>query len=187
MKNLLFVFVVLFCSCAWSQQSNIESKDQYDSDFYQYIIPYKQTEIDSIILNNDYTIFFAWTEWCGGGHFHLKEDLFPFLKVKPNNIGVVSLYCGSTDKAIALLKENDCRYPVYLLSDSFGGFDKIKFNRFFKKIFKNYKSVNYVPIVILCDSQKQILNWNKVNKDYDGIGSAILLLKNKYFFDFEND
>jgi len=151
-KTSLF-FYVLFCCCLLSQSNNTLPNE----DFYQYIKEYDKMSIDSIIQNNDSTIIFAWTEWCKGSHYSLK-NLIPVLNGKSVNIGIISIYCGDINKLAEILEENDYKYPVYLLSSSLGGLDKVKFNSLFRKLFNNYKSVNYIPIQILCNSQKQILN-----------------------------
>ena len=134
-------------------------------------------EIDSIIQHNDYTIIFGWTEWCGASQIRLKESLIPFLAEIPENIGVISICCSNADKVANFLKENECKYPVYLLSGSWGGLDKVRFNRFFHALFKNYKSVNYIPIVILCDVQKQVLNWDTTTNRYYEIDYSIQQIK----------
>ena len=162
--KFLLIYIVLFCSCLSSQNDN----KQLNNDFHQYVKKYDSIEIDSIILNNDTTVIVAWTEWCKGSHDGLKY-LKQFNNGKSDNIGIICVYCGDKFKLTNILEEFDYKYPVYLLSASSGGVDKVKFNRLFHKLFNNYKSVNYVPIQILCNSQKQILNLNTIIhiKHYD--------------------
>ena len=155
------MFSILVLSCLPSHNGNTNSNDETACVFYQYIKKYQKSEIDSIIQNNDTTIVIAWTEWCRGSHNTLK-NLIPVLNGKSDNIGIISIYCGDKSKLVSILAENDYKYPVYLLSDSYRGFDKIKFNRLFHKLFNNYKSVNYVPVEIICNSQKQVLNMDTI-------------------------
>jgi glutaredoxin-related protein len=169
--------IILFCGCSSSNNPVFQSDNEYN----QYIKAYQKTEIDSIIQHNDYTIIFGWTEWCRASHNELKKHLIPFLAEIPDNIGVVSICCGNADKVANFFKENDCKYPVFLLKGSWSGLDKVRLNRRFHALFNNYKSVNYVPIVILCNSQKQILNWDTINHHYDGISYSIHRIKNGIF------
>ena len=97
------------------------------------------------------------------------------------NIGVVSVCCFDFGMLTDFLEKNDYKYPVYLLSGSLGGFDKRKLNKHFHKLFDNYKSVDYVPIVILCDRQKQILNWDTINGRYHGVATSIRQAKDKFY------
>jgi hypothetical protein len=175
MKNFLIYtsIITLFCGCSSSNKPVF----QLDSEYNQYVKAYQKTEIDSIIQHNDYTLIFAWTEWCMASQNQLKEYLIPFLAEIPDNVGVIPIACTSADKVADFLKENDCKHQVFLLEGSLGGLDKVRFNRHFHALFDNYQSVNYVPIVILCDSQKQILNWDTINKCDIGIGSTILQIK----------
>ncbi|MCL2073870.1 MAG: hypothetical protein FWH18_08120 [Marinilabiliaceae bacterium] len=164
MKRLLIFITALifFCGCfpfAKSQSDDVFSR-------YQYIKKYVDSEIDSIIKHNDYTIIYAWTEWCYGSKSTLMNIVFPFLKEIPENVGFISIFCGDADQLAEFLNENNVEHTVYILSSSARGLDKVKFNRHFSRFFNNYKSVNYVPIELLCNSQKQILNWNKLHKKY---------------------
>lgn len=177
MKNLFtsFVTIVIFWGCSST------SIQETQSDNSHYIKHYAQADIDSIIQHNNYTVIFGWTEWCKASQNQLKEYLIPFLEEKPDNIGIVSVCCASSDKLINFLEKNDYKYTVYLLSGSFGGLDKQRLKRRFQALFDNYKSVNYIPIVILCDSQKQILNWDTTSNCYHGIGTTILQIKNNQY------
>jgi hypothetical protein len=175
MKKILISLsaIILFGCGSSSNKDGFKS----DNDYCQYVKEYQKTEIDSIILHHDYTIIFAWTEWCAAGHHEFKEHLKPFLETKSGNIGVVSICCADKEIIANLLKENDCKYPTYLLSKSWSGLDKWRLNRFFHSLFDSYKSVSYVPIVILCDSQKTVLNWDNVRNDYNGIAQSIEQIK----------
>jgi len=176
----LFIFtivIVQLLGCSSPKTQGTQSSNPYS----QYIRYYNKADIDSIIQHNDYTIIFGWTEWCRGGHNQLKEYLIPFLKEKRDNIGVISICCANPNKLVDFVEQNDCKHPIYLLSGSWSGLDKWRLNRRFHAIFDNYQSVNYVPIAILCDNQKQILNWDAVNKVYHGLGSSILQIKNNNY------
>ena len=155
-KNLL-VCIILFFNCWSSQNSDNQPNNIHNNPFYQYVKKYNKNEIDSIINNNDTTIIVAWTEWCIGGQDRFK-NLIPVVNGKSDNIGFISIYCGDKGKLVNILAENDFKFPVYLLSNSLGGIDKVRFNRLFSGLLKNYKSVYYVPVVIICNSQKQVLN-----------------------------
>jgi glutaredoxin-related protein len=173
-KSLIYTsLIILFCVCSSSNKPVFQSDNEYN----RYIKEYEKMEIDSIIQQNDYTIIFAWTEWCKASQNQLKEYLIPFLKEIPDNIGVVSICCTETNKLVDFLTENDFKHPVYLLSGSWSGLDKWRLNRRFHALLDDYKSVNYLPIVILCNTQKQILNWDTNNKRYYGIAYSITLIK----------
>jgi len=167
---ILTIILLQFLGCTSPKNKDIYSDNPYS----QYIKIYDKIEIDSIIQHNNYTIIFAWTEWCKASHSQLKEYLIPFLEEKPVNVGVISICCFDYDKLADFLQENDYRRPVYLLPGSWGGLDKRRLNKQFHALFDNYKSVNYVPIVILCDSQKDILNRDTIYGQYQGVGSSIL-------------
>jgi len=171
------IVIVLFWSCSSSSIQDMHSDNPYS----QYVKSYKKTDIDSIIHNNDFTIIFGWTEWCQASHNQLKEYLIPFLQDKPANIGVISICCSNSEKLVNFLKEYDFKCSTYLLPNSWSGLDKWRLNRRFHALFDNYKSVNYVPITILCDSKKQILNRDTINEDYHGVGTSILQIKNNFY------
>ena len=173
MKKILpfIITITLLCGCS-TQPLQLSSAD------FQYIKLYNQADFDSIIQHNDSTIIFAWTEWCGASHNMLKRYLIPFLKEKPDNIGIISICCANPSKLTSFIEENECKHVVYLLSESWSGLDKWKFNKFFHAQFDNYHSVNYVPIVILCDKQKQILNWDAASEQYLDVGSVIWQIEN---------
>jgi len=175
-KTLIFTSaIILFFGCSSQNEHFIQSENYY----YQYINKYNQMEIDSIIQYNDYTIVFAWTEWCKASHNQINEYLIPFLQKNYANIGVISICCADPKKLVEFLEKNDYKYPVYLLS-SWKGLDKWRLNSRFHALFDGYKSANYVPIVILTNAQKQILNLDTINGEYRGIGSTILEIKNKF-------
>jgi len=175
MNKLLFYsnIFILFFGCTSHNNQNFKLNDNSS----QYIKEYNKTEIDSIIQHNDYTIIFGWTEWCRASQSELKEHLVPYMKKAPANIGIISICCGNYEKIKDFLRINKCEHSIYLLSDSWGGLDKWRLNKRFHKLFDKYKSVNYVPIVILCDTQKQILNWNTNDKRYNGIAYSISQIK----------
>jgi len=177
-KLLICISTVILC---WGCFSQNERNSHSDNVYHKYIREYNKLEIDSIIQDNDYTIIFAWTQWCRASHSQLKDHLIPFFSEIPDNVSVISICCTDASKLADFLKENDCKYPVYLLSGSWMGLDKWRLNRHFHTLFGNYKSVNYVPVVILCDTQKQILNWDTINKDYHGINYSILQIKNNTY------
>ena len=163
MSRALFIFaLVLFCGCFPLAKSR--SDEVYSQ--YQHIKKYVDFEIDSIIKHNDYTIIYAWTEWSYGSKYTLINTVFPFLKEIPENVGFNSIFCGEVDQLAKFLKENNCEHTAYILSSSARGLDKVNFNKHFRRFFNNYKSINYVPIELLCNSQKQILNWNELYKMY---------------------
>ncbi|MDR1112591.1 MAG: hypothetical protein LBL18_02370 [Bacteroidales bacterium] len=168
---LISIIAIVLLGCGSSSNKNDLKSDNA---YFQYVKEYRKTEIDSIILHHDYTIIFAWTEWCVASHYEFKDHLKPFLESKSDNIGVISICCGDANTVANLLRENDCKYPTYLLSGSWSGLDKWRLNRFFHSLFDSYKSVNYVPVVILCNPQKAILNWNNVHNDYNGIAQSIV-------------
>jgi glutaredoxin-related protein len=163
--------------CTSPNIQNVQSNNP-DS---QYIKHYNKAELDSIIQHNTYTVIFGWTEWCEAGHNQLKDYLIPFLKEEHTNIGVISICCADFEVLADFLEKNDYKFPVYLLPGSLGGLDKRKLNKLFHKLFDNYKSVNYVPIVLLCDPQKQILNWDAINGKYQGVAASILQAKDNFY------
>jgi len=180
MKKLV-VFIITFIhllGCSLTPFRSAQSNNPYSI----YIYDYEKSEIDSIIQHNEYTLIYAWTEWCTASKSQLIEYLAPFLEEKPENIGIVSICCANSGNLIGFLEENNYEYPVYLLSGSIGVLDKWRLNRSFHALFDCYKSVDYVPIVLLCDKQKQILNWDSINACYDGVGTSIIQIKNNITF-----
>jgi len=178
MKKVLLCIsiIVLFWGCSSTNTINFQSDNEYN----QYIKEYQKSEIDSIIQHHDYTIIFGWTEWCKASHHELKKHILSFLAEKPDNIAVISICCANADTLAKLLEENDYKYPVYLLANFWAGLDKVKLNRCFRTLFNNYKSANYVPVVLLCNTQKEILNWDMMNNCYHGIDYSIWQIRNSF-------
>jgi len=171
------ITIVLLLGCSAPSTQDLHSSNSY----FQYIKNYSEVELDSIIQHSRYTIIFGWTQWCQASQNQLKEYLIPFLKKKPDDIGVISVCCANSEKLLDFLEKNDYKHSVYLLSGSWGGLDKQRLKGRFHALFGSSISVNYVPIVILCDAQKQILNWDTINKCYRGIGSTILQIENNQY------
>lgn len=133
-------------------------------------------EIENIISNSDITVIYAWTEWCQGGKNTYENYMQPFIDTLNSDICVVLLYAGNIDTTISINKEN---VNIFYLKSN-GGTDKLKFNKIFNTVFRDYKKLDYVPISILCDREGNILNYNESSKDYSSFGEIVYWLNGEW-------
>jgi hypothetical protein len=140
-----------------------------------YIKEYNQHEIDSILVNNDTTIIYVWTEWCIGATGHFTRDVVPFLKQKPENIGFISLFFGVEKNLVSILENNQCTYPTYCLK-SRRGHDKISAYLLLSSFLGDYKFANYIPISLLCNKEGNILNYDHESKEYSHIVNCLEII-----------
>ena len=158
--NLFFNFVS--CNHTISEQS---------SNIYDY----RQNKIDSIISNNNFTIIYLWTEWCGASRFHFIEDVAPFLRQKPDSIGFISIFYGDINELESILLETKCDYPTFIIK-SWKGWDKIRIYKLLNSFLKDCKKMNYVPVSVICNKNGDILNYNEDKKEYSHIVDCIRIV-----------
>ena len=65
--------------------------------------------------------------------------------------------------------ETIMKYSPILLQ-SLSGVDKTRVNGILKKLFKNPERINYMPVMILCDKEKNIINYDVDSKRYRQFG-----------------
>jgi hypothetical protein len=139
---------------------------------YPFVRAYNQTEVDSIIANNDTTIIFLWTEWCNASQNVFKENIVPFLSQKANNIGFISIFYGKEDVIASILENNQCLYPSYCLT-SYSGIDKRSMYYLLNSFLEDYKQMDFVPISLMCNKNGNILNYEDEIDEYSGIINCI--------------
>jgi hypothetical protein len=167
--TILFIVVVTACS---SKQDNLFTDSELESKYGHCIKEYQQSEVDSIIANNTYTVIFVWTDWCSASKEMFSQYAQPFLEQKPDSIGFISIFYGNEDTLMSALSTEECANVTYLFS-SMGALDKIRVYYLFKSFLNGYKLMNYMPVSLLCDKEGNICNYNTKTKDYSFIGECI--------------
>ena len=149
MRKLSFIFGVLMMFLL----SSCYSVDN------QNFVEYNRQEVAAVIASHDTTILYFMTSWCQAGQSDFENNLKPYLGNASETKAIIVVCIGELEEVLRLEGLND---NVFLFSkasrQSF--FDKIFINNECKKLLKDYKQVNYVPLKVVCNSKGEILNWN---------------------------
>ena len=132
---------------------------------------YSQIELDSIIDNHPYTIIFAWELGCGPCRNYLQEDVIPYMSVKPDTIGFISITCSDYNQVIRFMKEHNCKVPTFIYEDTTNQYFSF-YNYLFQSILVNYEQQDGVPKTIVCNNKREILNISD-SIYFDAHGNAI--------------
>lgn len=112
--------------------------------------------INNVIENNEYTVIYFGAHWCGPCTWVFENKMTEILDADYDNLGCITIFFDSGDKIRN--NENIMKYSPILLP-SFSGLDKMRTNDILGEIFSDYNKVNYMPIMMLCDKEKNILNY----------------------------
>lgn len=149
MKRLLFVLIVLTASLLTSCFSGGNPNSE----------TYDRQNVAEVIASHDTNILYFMTSWCQAGQSDFENNLKPYLGNASETKAIIVVCIGELEEVLRLEGLND---NVFLFSkasrQSF--FDKIFINNECKKLLKDYKQVNYVPLKVVCNSKGEILNWN---------------------------
>ena len=149
MRKLLLVFGIMLGSLMTSC-SSVENKNLGE---------YNRQQVAEVIASHDTTILCFMTSWCQAGQHNFERNLKPFLGNASDTKAIIVVCIGELEEVMSLKGIYD---NVFLFNKASrqGFFDKIFINNECKKLLKDYKRVNYVPLDIACNSNGEILNWN---------------------------
>ena len=149
MKNLLFVLIVLTSSlltaCFSGGNQNSET--------------YSRQEVSEVIAAHDTTILYFMTSWCMAGQRDFENNMKPYLGKASDTKAIVVVCVGELEEVMRLEGCFDNVFLFYKASRQSLS-DKVFINKECKKLLKDYKRVNYVPLKVVCNTKGEILNWN---------------------------
>jgi thiol-disulfide isomerase/thioredoxin len=138
------------------------------------------SDLDEIISSGDFTIIYCWGTWCSPCLTTLGSEINNILDTLNNERIKIIPICigGNEEKSLEVLKKIKFKYGSYLFSKTGNSLDKYFMNDMLKQLFPNYKKQNYLPLVLLVDKNKNIINFNKDEDDYLSFLESLLSLKN---------
>ena len=102
------------------------------------------------------------------------ENVVPYLNNPNEDIGFVLIHFGDKDEISEAVLE---RYLV-INQSSYSGVDKIVANTRFKVLLKDYRYQNSMPMVILVDRQRHVLNYDSEKSVYLSLGEILWHIRN---------
>lgn len=114
--------------------------------------------INNVIEDNEYTVIYFGAHWCGPCTWVFENKMTEILDTDYDNLRCVTIFFDSGNKVEK--NENILKYSPILLPSLGGGLDKMRTNDILSDVFADYKNVNYMPVMILCDKEKNILNYS---------------------------
>lgn len=158
--TLLFIALLTFTNCSISQNSEFILEDLGKKE--NKVQEITTDDINTIICQNEYSILFFYTTWCSSSIINLEKyivNTLDTLNIKNKNLSIVIIGLAKEKKSIEeLTKKYNINYTTYYLNSPIGSsIDKRVINKSLKKIFKGYKSVNMVPVGILCNNKFELL------------------------------
>ncbi len=114
--------------------------------------------IKDTIENNEYTVIYFGAHWCGPCTYVFENNMSKIIDAAYDNLGYVTIFFDSENKVES--NENIMRYSPVILPSIGGLLDKNRANNILKESLQNYKDVNYMPIMILCDKEGNIINYS---------------------------
>ncbi|MDR0790453.1 MAG: hypothetical protein LBO06_06630 [Bacteroidales bacterium] len=165
----IFIILVIFIAvsaCSGSAVDNTPIKNITSNGRFVQAVSIEQ--IDSIVSSSKYSIIYCWGTWCKPCISALQNEITQYLDTKDDDSTAFIPICigGNADKALEVLSTIDFQYGSYLFCSTSTAFDKYILNSKFKDLFNNYEKVDYVPLVLLVDSKKDILNYDIQTKSY---------------------
>ena len=116
-------------------------------------------QIQEVISNHDKTLIFIWAEYCQASQNMFKANIKLYLEgLAKNNVGIVIIYYGKEEAVSNLASNNrlivtsDIQIPLLVKRDA---------NKTMKKMLKNYKNSNAMPIPLLVDKNGFVLNYEE--------------------------
>ena len=120
---------------------------------------YDRQKVAEVIAAHDTTILYFMTSWCGAGQSDFERNLKPYLSKASDTKAIVIGCVGELEEVMRLDGLNDNLFLFNKVSR--GGFiDRLFINNECKKLLRDYKRVNYVPVRLVCNGKGEILNWN---------------------------
>ena len=136
---------------------------------------YDRQKVAEVIAAHDTTILYFMTSWCQAGQHDFENNLKSCLVNASDSKAIVVVCIGELAEVMRLNGLNDNVF-LYSKASRQGFFDRLFINNECKKLLKDYKIVNYVPLGIVCNREGEILNWN-TNEELDrAYGSVYLFL-----------
>ena len=152
-KTILICMFFLF-SCSTSTKESIKNI-KGNGVFVQKI---SVSDLDEIISSGDFTIIYCWGTWCSPCLTTLGSEINNILDTLNNErIKIIPICIGGNEEK---------------------SLEKYFMNDMLKQLFPNYKKQNYLPLVLLVDKNKNIINFNKDEDDYLSFLESLLSLKN---------
>ena len=134
---------------------------------------YDRQKVAEVIAAHDTTILYFMTSWCGAGQSDFERNLKPYLSKASDTKAIVIGCVGELEEVMRLDGLNDNLFLFNKVSR--GGFiDRLFINNECKKLLRDYKIVNYVPLGMVCNREGEILNWN-TNEELDRTYGSIYL------------
>ena len=164
---IISLFIGIFLSVCFFNSNEVK-ENPYG------IKAYSQIEVDSIINNHPYTIIFAWELGCGPCKNYLKNDVIPYMSVKPDTIGFISITCSNYNQVVRFMEKHNCKVPTFIYKDTITNPNFYFYHYLFPSILKNYEhpQSDGVPRTIVCNNKREILNFSD-SIYFDAHGNAI--------------
>lgn len=131
--------------------------------------------IPEVIETHDSTVIFVWSSWCQAGRLTFMETVVPYLNNPNENIGFVLVHFGKKDDVPEEVLE---RYK-FINQSSHGGLDKMVANIRFKVLLKEYCYQNSMPMTILVDRQRRVLNYDSEKGEYQSLREILWQIRNR--------
>jgi hypothetical protein len=145
---------------------------------------YSQTEVDSIIDNHPYTIIFAWHLGCGPCRMYLENDVIPYMSVKPDTIGFISITPSNYNQVVRFMEKHSAKVPTFIYEDTITNQYLGFYHYWLPSILPNYEHQvsEGVPHTIVCNNKREILNIDDSKFAFDAQGDTIWKEGVRYYF-----
>ncbi len=136
---------------------------------------YDRQKVAELIATHDTTLLYFMTSWCQAGQHDFENNLKPRLEKASDSKAIAVVCIGELEEIMRLNGLND---NVFLFNKASrqGFFDRMFINNECKKLLKDYKRANYVPVSLVCNRKGEILNWNTNEESGRTYGSIYLFL-----------
>jgi len=166
-KHIVVICALIGClvvlALAYSKTKGATGNDAVGADLENGLAQgwqgYERKVAESIIATHDTTVFYFMTSWCQASRRNFENNLKPFLGNATEGKAIVVVLLGDSEKAWTPADLNENVFVFNRPSKTPIG-DKLFINKECKALFADYKRVNYVPVGIVCNSNREILNWN---------------------------
>ena len=118
-----------------------------------------KVQIQEVMANHEKTLIYIWAEYCQASKNMFEANIKPYLEgLANNNVGIVIVYYGKEEAVSNLASNNrlivtsDIQIPLLVKRDA---------NKTMKKMLKNYKKSNGMPIPLLVDKNGFVLNYEE--------------------------
>lgn len=136
---------------------------------------YDRQKAAEVIAAHDTTILYFMTSWCQAGQHDFENNLKPRLEKASDSKAIAVVCIGELEEIMRL---NGLYENLFLFNKASrqGFFDRMFINNECKKLLKDYKRANYVPVSVVCNRKGEILNWNTNEESGRTYGSIYLFL-----------